>query len=128
MVVDASVMVEVLLRIPGSEQLEARLSRPKRLCAPSLLDVEVAQAMRRYAARGELPALRGSEALELLRVFPIVRYGHGPLLSRIWQLRANLTAYDAAYVALAEALRAPLLTADERLARAPGHKAQIEVV
>ena len=127
-VVDASVIVEMLLRVPGSERLQARLSKPKRLCAPALLDVEVAQALRRYAATGELPAERGRGAIELLRDFPIVRYGHGPLLARVWQLRANLTAYDATYVALAEALRAPLLTADARLAKAPGHGARVEVV
>ena len=86
------------------------------------------QAARRYAATGELPAQRGREAIDLLRDFPIVRYGHGPLLARVWQLRANLTAYDATYVALAEALRAPLLTADARLAKAPGHGARVEVV
>jgi predicted nucleic acid-binding protein len=127
-VVDASVMVELLLRMPGSERLQQRLARPKRLCAPALLDVEVAQALRRYAARGELSAERGTDAIELLLAFPIVRYGHEPLLSRVWQLRANLTAYDATYVALAEALRVPLLTADERLANAPGHRARVEVV
>jgi predicted nucleic acid-binding protein len=128
MVVDASVMVAVLLRTPGSERLQPRLARPKRLCAPALLDVEVAQVLRRYAARGELSAERGTAAIELLLAFPIVRHDHEPLLSRVWQLRANLTAYDATYVALAEALRAPLLTPDERLAKAAGHRAQVEVV
>ncbi len=128
-VVDASVVVEVLLRVPGAERLQARLAGAgERLCAPALLDVEVAQALRRYAARGELGAERGQEAIELLAAFPLVRYPHAPLLARIWELRSNLTAYDAAYVALAEALRAPLLTADARLAGAPGHGAEIELV
>ena len=128
-VVDASVMVEVLLRVPGAERLEARLAGVEdRLCAPALLDVEVAQALRCYAGRGELSPERGTEAIELLMEFPLVRYPHAPLLPRIWELRSNLTAYDAAYVALAEALRAPLLTADVRLAGAPGHGAEIELV
>lgn len=127
-VVDASVMVEVLLRVPGAERLEARLTRlGERLCAPALLDVEVAQALRRYAGRGELTPARGADAIQLLVDFPLVRYPHAPLLPRIWELRANLTAYDAAYVALAEALRAPLLTADARLAASPGHEAEIEL-
>jgi predicted nucleic acid-binding protein len=127
-VVDASVMVEVLLRVPGAERLEARLTGlGERLCAPALLDVEVAQALRRYTGRGELTPARGAEAIQLLVDFPLVRYPHAPLLARIWELRANLTAYDAAYVALAEALRAPLLTADARLAASPGHGAEIEL-
>jgi predicted nucleic acid-binding protein len=128
-VVDASVVVEVLLRVPGAERLEARLAGVgQRLCAPALLDVEVAQALRRYAGRGELTPERGNEAIQVLMEFPLVRYPHAPLLARIWELRSNLTAYDAAYVALAEALRAPLLTADARLAGAPGHRAEIELV
>ena len=121
MVVDASVMVEVLLRAPGSERLRARLAKPGRLCAPALLDVEVAQALRRYAATGELPAQRGREAIDLLRDFPIVRYGHVPLLARVWQLRANLNAYDATYVALAAALRAPDDMGGARRPKAPPH-------
>lgn len=128
-VVDASVVVEVLLRVPGAERLEGRLSGSgERLCAPALLDVEVAQALRRYAGRGELTPERGDEAIQVLMEFPIVRYPHAPLLPRVWELRSNLTAYDAAYVALAEALGVPLLTADARIAGAPGHRAEIELV
>jgi predicted nucleic acid-binding protein len=108
--------------------LEARLFGRVSLHAPHLLDVEVAQVLRRYAARGELTAARGVEALADLAAFPLTRYPHDLLLARIWALRENLTAYDAAYVALAEALRAPLVTRDERLASAPGHRATIELV
>ena len=98
------------------------------LHAPHLLDVELAQVLRRYALAGELDAARGAQVIEDLAVFPIQRYGHEHLLPRIWMLRQNVTAYDAAYIALAEALDAPLVTRDARLARAPGHRAAVEVV
>ena len=128
-VADASVILEVLLRTDDAPRVEARLFAPlESLHAPHLLDVEVAQVLRRYAARGELVPTRGWAALELLSRFPITRYPHAPLLPRIWALRANLTAYDAAYVALAEGLGATLLTRDERVASAPGHRARVEVV
>ena len=98
------------------------------LHAPHLLDVEVAQVVRRYTAAGELNAERGREALADLADFPLLRYPHDFLLPRVWELRHNLTAYDAVYVALAEALGAPLLTRDQRLAAAPGHHVQVELV
>lgn len=98
------------------------------LHAPHLLDVEAAQVIRRYAANGEIDSARGRLALADLADFPLRRYPHDFLLPRIWDLRNNLTAYDAAYVALAEALDAPLLTRDRRLAAAAGHRAQIELV
>jgi predicted nucleic acid-binding protein len=84
------------------------------------------KVVRRYAAAGELDAERGREALADLADLPLLRYPHDLLLPRIWELRHNLTAFDAAYVALAEALGAPLL--DRRLAAAPGHHAQVELV
>jgi predicted nucleic acid-binding protein len=96
--------------------------------APHLLDVEVAQVLRRFVASGALAAPRAAEALTDLADLPLTRYSHEILLPRIWSLRANLTAYDAAYVALAEALDATLLTADLRLLRAPGHTAHIEAI
>jgi predicted nucleic acid-binding protein len=98
------------------------------LHAPHLIDVEIAQTLRRYASGGTLTAARGREALDDLGDFPLRRYPHLPLLPRVWELRSNLTAYDAAYVALAEALEAPLLTADRRLASAPGKRARIEIL
>ena len=96
--------------------------------APHLLDVEVAQVLRRYALAGTFGADRGAEALEDLADFPIARYPHQPFLSRIWELRHNVTAYDAAYLALAEVLAAPLVTRDAKLASTTGHQARIELV
>jgi predicted nucleic acid-binding protein len=128
-VVDASVMLELLLGTPLAGRIMDRLFEPPvALHAPHLLDVEVAQVLRRYAARGELPARRGAAALRLLEGFPIRRHAHVPLLARAWALRANLTAYDAMYVALAEALGAALVTRDARLAAAPGSRARVEVL
>ena len=127
-VVDASAMLEVLLGTGTGARVEDRLlSRGESLHAPHLLDVEVAQVLRRYAARGELEPERGREALMDLADFPIHRYPHDVLLPRIWELRHNVTAYDAAYLALAEALAAPLVTCDARLGAAPRHAAKIEV-
>jgi predicted nucleic acid-binding protein len=128
-VVDASAMLEALLSTPAARDMEDRLFAPGRtLHAPHLVDVEVAQVIRRYAANGEIDGERGRMALADLADFPLRRYPHDFLLSRIWDLRNNLTAYDAAYVALAEALDAPLLTRDRRLAAAAGHRAQVELV
>jgi predicted nucleic acid-binding protein len=127
-VVDASALLEALLRTPAAKAVEDRLFAPGRtLHAPHLLDVEIAQVIRRYAALGEIDAVRGRTALADLADLPIRRYPHDMLLPRIWELRNNLTAYDAAYVALAEALEAPLLTRDRRLAAAAGHRAQVEL-
>jgi predicted nucleic acid-binding protein len=128
-VVDASAMIEVLLRTPAAAAVDARLFEPgETLHAPHLLDVEVAQVVRRYVANGDVDADRGREALDDLAALRLRRYPHDLLLPRIWALRHNLTAYDAAYVALAEALDAPLLTRDRRLAAAAGVSARIELI
>jgi predicted nucleic acid-binding protein len=128
MVLDASVVLEVLLRTPDSDAIADRiLSTRERLHAPHLLDPEVAQVLRRYVSNGEVSESRGREALNVLPVFPLTRYAHEPLLGRIWALRELLTAYDAAYVALAEALGDTLLTRDRRLARATGLRARVEL-
>jgi predicted nucleic acid-binding protein len=128
-VVDASALLEILLRTPAAKAVEDRLFAPgEMLHAPHLLDVEAAQVIRRYAANGDIDDERGRLALDDLADFPLRRYPHDFLLPRIWSLRNNLTAYDAAYVALAEALDAPLLTRDRRLATAPGHDAIIILV
>lgn len=127
-VVDASAMLEVLLRTPAAGAVEARLFGGETLHAPHLLDLEVAQVIRRYERGGDLTARRGREALEDFGGFRIERYPHFPFLMRVWSLRANATAYDACYLALAEALDAPLLTRDGRLASVPGHSAKVEVV
>jgi predicted nucleic acid-binding protein len=119
-VIDASALLEVLLRTPSAQGVETRLFEEPRqtLHAPHLLDVEVAQVLRRYATMGEIDDQRGTEALADLADFPIRRYPHDFLLTRVWTLRNNFTAYDAVYVALAEALNARLLTRDQRLAAA----------
>lgn len=128
-VIDASAMLEVLLRTPGAKAVEARLFAPRQTVhAPHLIDIEAAQVIRRYAANGDIDDVRGRTAIADLADFPMQRYPHDILLPRIWGLRNNLTAYDAVYVALAEALGAPLVTRDQRLASAPGHSASIELV
>lgn len=128
-VLDASVVLEVLLRMPAGVALEERLfEADETLHAPHLLDVEVAQVLRRYALAGEVEAERCRAALDDLAGLALTRYPHDLLMPRVWDLRGNLSAYDAVYVALAEALEAPLLTRDQRLANAPGHGARVEVV
>lgn len=128
-VVDASVVLEVLLRTRAAPDLEARLFSPDvTLHAPHLIDVEVAQVLRRYYLAGDITAERGAEALADLVDLPITRYPHSLFLPRMWELRDNVTAYDAVYIALAEGLAVPLLTRDAKLAAAPGHTASIEVV
>ena len=128
-VVDASALLEALSRTPAARVVEERLFEPRQtLHAPHLLDIEVAQVIRRYAAKGEIDDERGRAALADLADFHCRRYPDDFLLSRVWNLRNTLTAYDAVYVALAEALDAPLLTRDQRLAAAAGHHARIELV
>jgi predicted nucleic acid-binding protein len=128
-VVDASALIEVLLRTPAAGKVEQRLFAPgETLYAPHLIDVEVAQVLRRYAVAGMVGEVRCHEALQDLADVPLARYAHDILLERVWELRGNLTAYDAVYVALAEALDAPLLTRDRRIAAAPGHAARVELV
>jgi predicted nucleic acid-binding protein len=128
-VVDASALLEAMLQTSAAKKVERRLFDSREtLHAPHLIDIEVAQVIRRYASGGDLDEARGRAALTDLSDFPIRRYPHDFLLPRIWTLRNNLTAYDAAYVALAEALDAPLLTRDARLAGAAGHHARIELV
>lgn len=128
-VLDASAAIEMLLGTAAGGLVAERLADPtESLHAPHLLDVEVAQVLRRTEATGVLTARRGRAALQDLADLDLHRYGHDLLLPRIWELRRNVTAYDAAYLALAEALDAPLLTCDTRLARAPGHRAQVALI
>lgn len=129
LVVDASAILEVLLNTPAGAKVAARLFAPgETLHAPHLLDLEVSQVLRRYALAGEVDDRRGRDALEDLADLPLTRYPHGLFLPRIWELRQNLTAYDAVYVALAEALASPLLTRDAALASGRVHRARIELL
>ena len=127
-VVDASVVTEA---VGGSSErnLEAmhRIARETAL-APHLLDLEVVSALRGLVRRGALAESLGHVALRHLAVLPVTRCGHRPLLPRCWELRDNLTVYDAAYVALAEATGATLLTSDHRLARATGVGCNVELL
>ncbi|HKY20149.1 MAG TPA: type II toxin-antitoxin system VapC family toxin [Vicinamibacterales bacterium] len=128
-VLDASAAIEWLLQTATGGRVEARLfSRRVTLHAPHLLDLEIAQVLRRYVSSGIVTASRGRQALEDLLDLPLARYPHELLLERIWELRNNLTAYDAAYLALAEVLDAPLITCDGKMAAASGHHAVVEVV
>ena len=128
-VTDASAILEVLLGRTATLNIQQRLfENGESLHAPHLLDLEIAQVLRRYVLGGELSSRRGRQALTDLADFPILRYPHDLFLLRIWELRHNVTAYDAAYLALAESLAAPLLTCDTRLATTSGHRAIVELV
>lgn len=119
LVVDASVVVDLLGRF-RPEPIESLLfAADAALAAPALLDVEVLQALRKLDLQGAIPASR-SDLTDSLRALRIRRYPHTSLLEEIWALRRNLTACDAAYIALTRQLDAALVTRDDRLARAPG--------
>lgn len=123
-VADASVIVE-LLTSPDSELFDRRDLRTG--WAPYLLDAEVGRALRRRVTAGMLPGDQGRRAIDRLGRLPLRRAPHAELLGRAWELRENVTFYDALYVALAERLDVPLLTLDARLATAPGTRCVIEV-
>jgi len=128
-VVDASVVIEMLLQADDGIAIASRLvNNTETLHAPHLIDIEVAQVLRRYVMRGEVKAERARQALDVLAEFPLIRYDHEPLLGRIWELRENVTAYDAAYVALAEGLSATLVTRDHKLSEVPVLRGSIELV
>jgi predicted nucleic acid-binding protein len=128
-VIDASAVLELLLLTSKAAKLEdIALSAREQWHAPHLIDVEVAQALRRLMLAKELPLRRAEEALADYGQLLMERHAHQDLLPRVWQLRDSMTAYDAAYVALAEALDTSLITCDGRLARAHGHRARITLV
>lgn len=127
-VLDASAAIDWLLQTPAGQRIEQRIySRQETLHSVHLLDVEFAHVLRGLVRDGTLTAKRAEEAIEDLAALRITRYAPVLLLQRIWRLRQNLTAYDAAYVALAENLQVPLLTRDQRIAAAPGHSAAVEI-
>lgn len=128
-VLDASAVLELLLNTEGGSLVRDRIADPAAsLHAPHLLSVEVTQVLRRYVAARAIGVEIAAAALEDLAALDIARYAHEPFLGRVWELRDNVTAYDAVYLALAEVLDAPLLTFDSRLAASPGHGASVEVL
>ena len=127
-VLDASAAVDWLLQTPAGQRIESRVySHNETLHTPHLLDLEVAQVLRRLVRQGVVSIRRADEAVRDLLDLRMTRYAHGVLLPRIWQLRDNFSAYDAAYIVLAEKLRAALVTRDGRLASASGHASRIEL-
>ena len=128
-VLDASAAVDVLLRTPVGLAVTTRISdRQLSWHAVHLLGAEVTHVLRRKVQRGEITVTRGERALSRYLDMRIERYSHEPLVQRAWALREDLSGYDALYVALAESLRAPLVTTDARIAGSPGHRAVVEVV
>ena len=129
MVLDASGAIEFLLNTTRGKRVAERLADEAEVVhVPHLIDVEISQVLRRYVLRGALSERLGSTALRRWRSFDVERYPHEPFLDRVWQLRANFSAYDAVYVALAEALSTVLITGDRKLAGAPGANAPIELI
>lgn len=129
MVLDASGAVELLLNTTAGKRLATRLADDSEVVhAPHLIDLEITQVLRRYTHHGMLHARSGALALARWRGLDVQRYSHEPFLDRIWQLRDNVTAYDAVYVALAEALSTVLVTGDRRLVASSGVNIPIELV
>ena len=128
-VLDASALVELILDTPTGQLVAGRIADPTEgLHVPHLADIEVIQALRRYVRESEIDAGAAEVALDDLRALDLQRHAHEPLLERVWELRKNLTAYDAVYVALAEVLDCVLLTCDHRLSQAPGMSRRVAFV
>lgn len=125
-VLDASAVIEFFVRDETNLDLRRRVLTGSGV-APELIDLESANVIRKMVLRGEIAAVEAREALGEIRDSPVTRIPHRPLIGRVWELRDNITAYDAAYVALAELFGVPILTCDARLARSSGHDAEIEV-
>lgn len=126
-VIDNSALVDAIVGSDRGRAVARRIEN-ERLAAPELIDVEAASTIRGLVLGGKLSAERGGVAMDAIARFPVERVPHRGLLGRIWELRDNLTAYDAAYVALAERLDTSLLTGDGRLATAPGVRCVVEVI
>lgn len=127
-VLDASAAVDWLLQTAAGQRIERRIySRGETLHAPHLLDLEVAQVLRRLTQHATIPPECADQAIQDLLDLRLTRYAHSVLLPHIWQLRHNFSAYDAAYVVLAEKLGATLLTRDARLASTPIGALKVEL-
>lgn len=127
LVIDASVLFEVVADTPDAELLRERLAADPDHAAPHLVDAEVLATIQTHHRRRALDGTAAAQAVDDLRSWPGERWSHRPLLERAWELRANVRGYDALYVALAEALDAPLVTLDGRLTGAPGVRCRVEV-
>jgi predicted nucleic acid-binding protein len=125
-VVDASVLVGLFAVRSAPVELRQRVATSS-CAAPELIDLEAANVLRKLVIRGELPDVESGDALRDVRDAPVLRVSHRHLIERVWELRQNITCYDASYVALAELLGRPLLTSDARLGRASGHRAEVVV-
>ncbi len=125
-VLDASVVVELLTNGPMADSVRHDLeSRQESFLVPQLMDIEAMSALRNLAARKRIDPYRGEQFLTALAALPAERCPHTPLLRRVWELRNNFTAYDAVYIALAEATDSVLYTMDAKLSR--GHRAKVMV-
>lgn len=128
-VVDASVLANVVADDHDSGAIaRRRLQAAGAASAPDLVDVETVSVLRRRWLHGDLTDERFRSAIDDLLALPVARFPTGALMARAFDLRANVTAYDACYIALAEALDCPLLTSDERLANAPTITCPVEIL
>lgn len=127
LIVDASVLFEVVADTPAADGLRERLAADIDQAAPHLVDAEVLSVIQTRHRLGGLDGTAAAQAVDDLRTWPGERWSHRSLLDRAWEMRSNLRGYDALYVALAEALDATLLTLDQRIANAPGTRCLIEV-
>ncbi|HAH08924.1 MAG TPA: VapC toxin family PIN domain ribonuclease [Alphaproteobacteria bacterium] len=128
-VIDASLALDLVLVTRDAKEIMARLNATDRaMAAPEVFDLEILQTIRRLRLSGSIDETRVDAAMGVFLSVPVERYSHAPLRRRIWDLRQNLTAYDAAYFALAEMLDAPLWTRDRKFAAVPGHVARVEIL
>lgn len=128
-VIDASLGIELFVRSEAAATIRDLIDRAGRdMAAPEVFDLEILQTLRRFERNRVISPERAVKALDVFRHAPIEKHAHRLLGPRIWALRDNLTAYDAAYFALAELLDAPLWTRDAKFADVPGHAARVEVI
>ena len=128
LIVDASCLYEVVADTERADDVRARLLEDTDHAAPSVIDVEVVSVIRRDQLLGRLDVTAAAKAVEDLRDWPGERFGHQPLLERVWELRGSLRTWNAFYVALAEVMQATLVTSDSRLAHAAGPRCVIDVL